>query len=272
MTFPIYALCVIYLNQEKRATEKERKKKVETANQEIVKLTDELSRESEGSKRFLELHEEINEHRQEQSRLEERPNFFTVKGAILIQVVLLLIALASSLIGIFYFYENDEMNVFLSISLSTVLSFLAIAGLYRTIYNVEHAAPRGAVEVEVISQFKETRTSTLEVKAGEEIDITLGIRSPDNDLKMANYNVFFPPGIKVKNTSAEGSELQPKKGLYFPNYTKVFFSEASAPKNLFQTATCKILAKRVGEYKILVKVNAKGIEESTSELTLKAVK
>jgi len=234
VTFPIYVLCVIYLKQEKWATGKERKNKLETAKQ--------------------------------------RPYFLTASAAVLIQVVLLLIALVSSLIGIFYFYENEERNVFLSMSSSAVLSFLAIVGLYRTIYTVEHAAPRGAAKVEVISQFKETGTSTLEVKVGKEIDATVGVRSPDKDLEMANYSIFFPPKIKVKGTSAEGgAALQPRKGVDFPNYTMVFFSEVSAPKNLFQTVVCAILAKQVGDYKILVKVNARETEESASELTLKVV-
>ena len=40
VTYPIFALCVGYLRQEKSETEKERKKRIETLKAKILRLTD----------------------------------------------------------------------------------------------------------------------------------------------------------------------------------------------------------------------------------------
>lgn len=270
VTFPIYALCVTYLKQEKWVSEKERKKKLKIAKQEIVKMTNELSTESEGSKRFLELNKRIKECKKEQTKLEERPYYLTARGVVLLQTILLLGALSSACVGLLSFYDEYQLNVVAAIVLSAIFSSLAIVGLSRTILTVERAALRGAVEVEVIPQFKETGTLTQEVKVSKEVDITIGVYTPDKDLDMASYSVFFPPEIEVKQTSAQLSP-QPERGVEFPNYAMVYFSESFSPKFLIQSAKCRIIAKQVGKFKILVRVKAREIEESTGELTLKVV-
>jgi len=270
VTFPIYALCVTYLKQEKYASEKERKRSMKKAKDEIIKLTNEMSAEKKGTQRFLELRKKVRGWQLELDKLEQRPYFLTAKGAVLVPIISLLTALLFACIGIFYYYEGIEQAVFSSVMFSLILSSTAIFALYRTICTVEHAALRGAMEVEVVSEFKETGTSTHEVKVGKEADIIIGNRSPDMNLEMASFSVFFPPEIEVKSTSGGEIASQPETGS-FPNYTMVLYSVGFAPKNIMHPIECKILAKQVGEYKIPIKVNAKGIEESSSELTLKVV-
>jgi hypothetical protein len=270
VTFPIYALCVTYLKQEKYASEKERKRSMEKAKDEIIKLTNEMSTETKGSGRFRELQEKISYWTQESERLEQRPYLLSARGAVLVPILLLSGALSFACIGIYCYYEGYEPGVFIFVVGNLFFSCLAMIELYQTICTVEHAALRGAVEVELISKFKETGNRTHEVKIAKEVDITIGIRSPDMDLEMANFFVFFPSEIEVKAVSRGSVGLQPETAS-FPNYTLVLYSAEFAPKIFFESVTCRILAERVGEYKIPIKVSAKGIEESTSELTLKVV-
>jgi hypothetical protein len=243
---------------------------MEKAKDEIIKLTNEMSAEKKGTQRFLELRKKVREWQLELDKLEQRPYFLTAKGAVLVPIISLLTALLFACIGIFYYYEGIEQAVFSSVMFSLILSSTAIFALYRTICTVEHAALRGAEEVEVVSKFRETGTPTYEVKVGKEVDIAIGNRSSDIDLEMANFSIFFPPEIEVKTTSTGTIGLQPETAS-FPNYTLVSYSVEFAPKRMMQGIRCRILAKQVGEYKIPIKVSAKGIEESSSELTLKVV-
>jgi hypothetical protein len=57
----------------------------------------------------------------------------------------------------------------------------------------------------------------------------------------------------------------------FPNYVMFEISRDFLPKGTFCDLEFRILVKQVGEYKILIILNAKGIEESIAELTLKVV-
>jgi len=270
VTFPIYALCVTYLKQEKYASEKERKRSMEKAKDEIIKLTNEMSAEKEGTQRFLELRRKVREWQLELNKLEQRPYFLTAKGAVLVPIIFLSIALFSACIGIFYYYEVSEQGVLGGTMFSLICSSMAIIGLYRTICTIEHAALREAVEVELVSRFQETDTMTQEVKVNEEVDITIGNLTPDMDLEKAEFRIFFPPEIEVKAHSGEGIVLQPKESR-FPNYNMILYSIEFAAKNIFKAVDCRILAKQVGEYKIPVILTARGIEESTGELTLKVV-
>jgi ABC-type transport system involved in cytochrome bd biosynthesis fused ATPase/permease subunit len=270
VTFPIYALCVTYLKQEKSASEKERKRSMKDAKNEIVKLTNEMSTETKDSRRFRELQEKITYWEEESKKFEKRPYLLSARGAVLAPIILLSGALTFACFGIYSYYEEYELPVFSSVVFSLLTSCLAIVQLYQTICTVEHAALRGAQEVEVVSKFKETETQTYEVKVGKEVDITIGNQSPDMNLEMANFRVFFPPEIEVKAISSGSIGRQPEKAT-FPKYTFVLYSAEFTPKSFFEGVTCKILATQVGTYKIPIKVSAKGIEESTGELTLVVV-
>jgi hypothetical protein len=270
VTFPIYAICVTYLKEDKYATEKERKKSMKKAKDEIIKLTNEMSAETTGSKRFRELQEKIGYWKQESERLEQRPYLLSARGAVLVPIICLFGSLFFACIGIYSYYEGYELQIFGFAVGSLFFSCLAIIQLYQTICTVEHAALRGAVEVELVSVFKETGTSIHEVKVGVVSEITIGNRSPDMDLEMANFNVYFPPEIEVKTHTGAGQMVQPGHSR-FPNYNLITYSLEFAGKNTFQPLNCRILAKQVGEYKIPVTVTAKGIEESFAELILKVV-
>jgi hypothetical protein len=271
VTFPIYALCVTYLKEEKYAAAKECKRSMEKAKNEIIKLTNEMSAEKEGTQRFLELRRKVRDWQLELDKLENRPYFLTAKGAVLFPLISLLLALLSTCIGIFYYYEEIEQGVFGGAMFSLIFSSTAIFALYRTLCTVEHAALRGAVEIEVASQFMETGTPTQEVKVGEKVLITIGSATFDMNLEMANFRIFFPAVIEV-DVWGEGVIRTPQPTMAdFPNYVMFEISRDFLPKGTFCDLEFRILVKQVGEYKILIILNAKGIEESIAELTLKVV-
>jgi hypothetical protein len=271
VTFPIYALCVTYLKQEKSASEKERKRSLKKAKEEIIKLTNELSAEKEGSKRFRELQEKIKSSQQESEMLEQRPFMLSARGAVLVPILFLSGALLFACSGIYCYYAGLELQVISSAVGSLVFSCLAIFALYRTICTVEHAALRGAVEIEVASQFKETGTSTQEVKVGEKVLVTIGVATFDVSLEMPSFRIFLPPEIEV-DVWGEGVVRAPQPTQAdFPNYIMFEIFRDFLPKSTYAAVELRILAKNVGEYKIPIKVNARGIEESTGELTLKVV-
>ena len=59
VTFPIYAISVNYLPQEKQESEKERKKRIEKIKNRIANLTKNLSEETKYTERVAQIKEQI---------------------------------------------------------------------------------------------------------------------------------------------------------------------------------------------------------------------
>jgi hypothetical protein len=268
VTFPIYALCVTYLKQEKYSAERERKRSVKEAKDEIIKLTNEMSAETTSSKRFRELQEKTSHWKQELERLEQRPYLLSARGAVLVPTLSFFGSLALACLGIYAYYEGSELQVYVFAVGSLVFSCFAIAELYQTIRAVELATLK-VVETELISVFQKTGTPTQEVKAGQ-ASVIIGCHPADMDLEKAAFYIYFPPEIEVKTHTGNGMALQPEYAR-FPKYTMVRLDVEYATKHLFQPVKVEITANQVGEYKIPVILIAKGIEESISELTLEVI-
>ena len=96
VTFPIYAICVTYLPQEKWETKKDRQKRIEKLKGHIAELVEELSGEPKDSERFKEIQTRIEQHNSEKESLE----YLTAKGAVRRPVIFLALALLTAVLGI----------------------------------------------------------------------------------------------------------------------------------------------------------------------------
>jgi membrane protein implicated in regulation of membrane protease activity len=272
VTFPIYALCVTYLKQEKYASERDRKISLKKAKDEIIKLTNEMPAETKGSERFRVLQEKIEALKKESEALEERPYLLSARRAVLAPIICLFGSLFFACIGIYCYYEGEvfTLDVFAFAVASLFFSCLAIIELYQTVCTVEHAALRGDTEIEIGAQFKETETQIQEVKVDQEVNITIGTYSRDMDLEQASIFIYLPPEIEVKTHTGKGIALQPEH-VRFPKYNMVKRDVEYLLRKMAYPISLKILVNKTGEYKIPVMMTAKGIVESATELTLRVV-
>jgi uncharacterized membrane protein (DUF106 family) len=269
ITFPIYAITVNYLKQEKWETGKERKKRIENLKNSINELTKKLDAQTADSELFEEMQNKIKESKEELSNLQLGPYFLTARGAVLRPLTFLVIALIGSFFGIEFFYEGNFTLLYWAFFSYVIFTVLAVANLYSTLSAVEKAALRKARTVEFEISY-ETEEKEFRIKAGQKQTIAVGAR-PEEDVENAEIWAFIPPEIELGRvlTSQTVVTLQPPTpSLAYPNYNAVllrvdFLSAKTLLKMLFEV-TCK----NPGEYKIPVTVSAKGVYSCKDNLIL----
>ena len=122
LTFPIFALCVTYLRQEKSETEKELKKRRENLLKKIAELTDESDDAKDEPVSAIE--ERIANAKTELKGIELKVGFLTAKGAVLIPICILLTALFVAATDIWLYYENASLESIL-IMLGISVAFMS---------------------------------------------------------------------------------------------------------------------------------------------------
>jgi hypothetical protein len=272
VTFPIYAIAVNYLPQEKWESEKEHKKRIENLRRKISELTAELKGEEQDTKRVEELEEQIEKYKSELAGVELRSQYLTAKGAVGKPVLALIVALLSAGAGIHFFYEGLQDSVVGFGFLSALFSCVALYRLYKTVSAVEYAALRPARTVEFDINYVEGGVSK-NITFGKETEITIGIGTEDVALEHADYYVFLPPKIQLKKLLSKDTiaYLQPSDSMY-PNYVMIEMTRDFVHKGVTEVVGFIVSAKEIGKYKIPVSICAKGIYEYETELTLNVVK
>lgn len=281
VTFPIYAISVNYLPQEKWETQKERKKRTEKIKGRIAKLNEELSGIAErDSDRFREMEKELKRSKSELSSLGLRFRHLTAMGAVGLPVLILVISLFSVVVGIHFFYEGlqqiglnqirSEQIVLVCMTISSISSVLALVSLYQTILAVEYAALRPArtVEFEICFPSGEKKEK---IKCGKETKLSIGAK-PELSVEKIEFCIFLPPEIELKSLMKRAFvTLQPKKSDH-PEYNMITMEYGFLYEDTFLAIKFNVLANKTGKYTIPVSVSAKGIYEYKTELILNVVK
>jgi hypothetical protein len=195
----------------------------------------------------------------------------TASGAVLLPVTLLVISFGCCLIGIYLFYEGTQAEIYIPffIGVSVAMSGSAIWSLYSTISAVEYAALRPARTVTFLVTYK-TGRMTEEIKVGKQSVLNVGA-NPDDDVENFLLELNFPPETEVVNAPEYlAATLQPDWGPY-PKYTKLSYEKSFARKKLFHGISFSVISHQIGNYKIPVRLSAKGITDFKAELTLNVV-
>lgn len=267
VTFPIYAISVNYLPQEKSESEKERKKRIEKLRKNIEKLTNELSGRIEDAEHISQMTEQIGRYKTELERTELKAGYLTAKGAVRNPIISLVLALLAAGIGI-YFWVVDELSwVILFGFFSGGLSVVALYNLYKTVSAVEYAALRPARTVEFIVSFSDGE-KTKQAKLGEETELAIFGHPIDDDVDNAIMFVSLPVDFETP-TSSSTERIQVSE---FPDRVCIICQAAFLPKGTFFGPAGYVTPKKAGEHKIPVEICGKGIYRYKTELTLNVVK
>ena len=268
VTFPIYAICVTFLPQERWESEKERKKRIEKLRAKISKLTAQLKGEKQDSERFIQLKEEIGNFETELKGTELRVHCLTAKGAVGLPVAYLTLALFTIGIAI-YFFELEIIEGTIVFGLfSGLCSGLTVQRLYKTISAVEYAALRPARTVDFEIGFGMAEENTKQVKLNKPTELRIGVFTYEDNVENCVVYVTVPSEIEVSEKATHPDIIVSRN----PDYTFVSRHTAFLPKGMGFGLLGYGTPKKIGEYVIKVGVCAKGIYEVKKELTLKVVK
>ena len=272
ITFPIYTICVTFLPQEKWESKKEREKRIEKLRAKISELTRQLKGEQRDTERVTQLKEQLVRYESELKGTEFRDYYLTARGAVGQPVIYLALALLSVGLGM-YFFELETLEGVIAFGfVSSLCSAMAVQRLYKTITAVEYAALRPARTIEFAVDFGEGGKTTHKIKRGQIAELTVAAGTLEEDLEHVLFCVYVHPEIEIKDVlTDEASFLQPK-GAEFPGYTCVMRTIPYIHKGTHEIAFFSVLPKKVGIYKVPVKVCAKGIYEYHAWLTLNVVK
>jgi len=273
ITFPIYAISVNYLPQEKTESEKERKKRIEKLRKNIAKLTDELSGEKEDAERVSKIRVQIERYKTELEGTELRADYLTAKGAVRNPIIKLVLALLTAGIGI-HFWTIDELSLVIIFGfVSGGLSVAALYNLYKTVTAVEYAALRPARTIDFIVEFSLPKSKEkIKVNKASELKMVFGtIEAAVENLTMI---AEFPSELEipVEEEPTAGSTLECVTTSRFPEKTVILYERPFFPRNITTTMNFGILPKKVGQHIIEFCISGKGIREITEEFVVTVVK
>ena len=266
ITFPIYAICVAFLPQEKWESEKEREKRIEKLRGKISELTAELKGEQHDRGRVTQLKEQLGRYESELKGTEMKDYYLTARGAVGQPVIYLALALLSVGLGIFSF-ELEVLEGVITFGFFSVLgSAMAILRLYKTISAVEYAALRPARTVSFNIEFREG-TTRKELKRGKNGEFNLRAWTDEQDVENFSLWAQFPPELEIPVKSGPNFDI-----IKYPEHTQVVIEQAFLPRTAMIGFRLTPAPKKTGKYSIPVKVHGKGIYEVQKELTIEVVK
>jgi len=276
VTFPIYAISVTYLRQEKSETEKERKKRIEVLKSKIASLTAKLGRAHADSEQIAQLKEQIERYETEKADIEMKVNYLTAKGAVLHPVTILFVALLLVISGIHFYYEEARgyqqgFGLVVGIGvISAAICIGAIGRLYSTICAIESAALRPARSVDFIVMVKDDKENTLEkLKLKKETILSISAVSKEDSVE--NFQMFarFPSEFEILGKETDRTE-DPTVSR-FHNMTVLSLKEGFLPKRIETDITIMIIAKKVGVFPIGVTICGKEITDYEETFNMKVV-
>ena len=268
ITFPIYAICVTFLPQERWESEKERKKRIEKLRAKISELTAELKGEQHDSGRVAQLKEQLGRYESELKGTEMRDYYLTARGAVGQPVIYLALALLSAGLGMYSFELEILEGVIAFGFFSGLCSAMAVNRLYKTVTAVEYAALRPARTVDFEIGFDEIGEMTKKVKLKTGTEVTTLARSDEGDVENVVLQMRFPNEIELSlQTNVPHIIASP-----YPEYTIIGIYKQFVPRGIAFGLRGFATAKKTGKYIVDVKICGKGIHEVRKELTLEVVK
>jgi hypothetical protein len=275
VTLPIFAICVVYLRQEKREAEGERKRKVEHSRQKLTYLSNQLGEHKKEDQHFRELQKEITKCQNELEQVESRVESLTARGAVGRPVILLFFALVAAGVGIYYSYQEVALwaseGIFICALGSGFFSSFAVYSLYRTLENIERASLRTTHEVQFLVQFGVLGKKTEEIPSGRDVQIKLGASTDEEDLERQVILFYFRPDIKVRLVGEDAVMGTVEQGFPYQGFTCVTISNEFVHKGTSNLVPVIITVEKKGIYKIPVRVEARGIEPYLEELELRVI-
>lgn len=189
----------------------------------------------------------------------------TAKGAVLIPVLVLLIALAFSVAGLYTFYKDyRELAVSLG-AISGVVSTIAIFRLYKTITAVEYGAlsPERTVEFETGFRLltQPNYLDTLEITAGVKTPYNISARS-EYDIENFEMRLFIPKEVQLASTECESGIV----ATTYADGTIMSFSKECLYKGFGVGVMGVFTSAATGKYLVNVTIRAKGVYAFEKEL------
>lgn len=265
ITFPIYAISVNFLPQQKWESEKERKKRMDELKAKISELTAQLG--GQDSDTETKMREQLDKYEAEKKGTELRYQYLTAKGAVGIPVVTLVLALLFAVFGIYGFYKDSREGAISLGVLSAISSVGALYRLYKTISAIEYGALKPERTVEFGIGFGLKNEKRISIQLGNTAKTLLVIETPESDVNNLYILVTFPaelvmgkanPPPSINVTEYEDCTVFRKTVDYLPKGRGTGFRFSITPK-------------KEGEYTVKVLVCGKGIYEYHEDLKIEVV-
>lgn len=273
VTFPIYAISVNYLPQEKWEGEKESKKRIDDLRKKIAEKTADLQQGPPDTKKATELKEQIEKYQYELTGTEQRFQYLTAKGAVGYPSIALAIALLFVGVAIHTYYQAVQLQVegteditLLFGAISGLFILYAAYRLYKTISAVEVATLRPYRTVEFQIGFGDTYEASAKVKAGKAAHLSIYAKTDEVDIENFAIAVRCPKKMKVDLNYTEDFIM----GTAF-DYDSITLFRNFVPRGYSAGFGIGFTPKNIETYTIRVHIHGKGICDSIKELTIEVV-
>lgn len=264
VTFPIYAISVNFLPQQKWENEKEQRKRMDELKSKISQLTAEMKGDK---KQVSQLKEQLDKYEAELEGTELRYQYLTAKGAVLAPVAALVPALLFAVVGIYAFYKDSREWAIGLGGFSALSSVVALYRLYKTISAVEYGALKPERTVEFQVGFEKDYRKTIETKFNDKAKFRIFARTHECEVETLVLLATFPAvlGAKCHFKDPDLSFSQ------FDDVAVAKLSEDYVPKGMGVGFYFSVTPQKIGKYSINVRVCAKGIYDTREELTIEVV-
>jgi len=264
VTFPIYAISVNFLPQQKWENEKERKKRMDELKAKISELTVQLG--GQDSDTETKMREQLDKYEAEKKGTELRYQYLTARGAVGIPVVLLVLSLLFAVFGIYGFYIDSREGAISLGVLSALFSVEALYRLYKTISAVEYGALRPERTVEFVVGFGQKYEKRISIELSKTTNARFFVK-PESEIENLYVQVDFPAELEVGKKSHDPSITITE----YEDTTVYGYTEAYVPKESGTGFSFSTTPKKKGEYIVKVSVCAKRIYEYHENLTIEVL-
>lgn len=275
VTFPVYAIAVNFLPQQKWEGEKEQKKRIDELRKKISQISNELVGQEIDSERIDKLREQLDNYENELTGTELKYKYLTAKGAVLVPVVVLLVALVFSITGLYTFYKDlREWAIGLG-AFSGLCSTVALYRLLKTVSAIEYGAlrPERTVEFEIgfVPELLGVEThpsNTITMAVGVQATLSVGAKTSECDLENFEMTMFVPAEIKIVSKIVNAQNITKSD---YKDMTVLSLYRNCVMENLGTALRFSVIPLKAGKYSISVKIGAKGIYSFQKELFILVV-
>lgn len=272
VTFPIYAISVNFLPQQKWETEKEREKRKSNLRAKISQLSAQLGGQATETNKVSKIREELDKYEAELQGTELRYQYLTARGAVAVPISLLIVALFLAGLGIYEFYIDSISGVDAFGAFSVAFILMAGFRLYKTLSAVEYAAlkPERTVQFEI--GFGKSHEKTLRTQLSNSMQ-SMCFFVPETDIDSLYATVHFPSELGVTGeinllSTAERTHITLSE---YEDFTAVTFTRDFLPKGSATGFSFNAIPKKRGKHSVDARICAKGIYEYNEELTIEVV-
>jgi len=250
----VYAISVSYLGRETSRSIWSLKKRQLDLRSRIKKFEEKID--------VKELEKEIEKYKQEEADLKGKLSFLSLKGAVLLPLLELTLALVISFYGMYQYSWNPALDSYIvGAIIANGIGMVLLVQVLRTVEWAALRVPMPRFEVSFESGLKEEKIKTKETKAFAFTRTNIGdIMAEDVDTF-----VFFPPGFKVKPSPHYRIRKQTED---HPDYDAAIFSTERIHINIGSIGPDITVEapEKVGKCKIPICIYERNTGESEYEL------